>query len=53
METTPSPLVDDHLTAVLEAIGEDPSQFELALLRLEKQPQVPVESMIAPFNAAL
>ena len=57
METTPSPvpipLVDAYLESVLRSIGEDPSQFELALLRIEKQSQVPVESMIAPFNAAL
>lgn len=43
---------DGYVKPALEALGKDPTQFELALARIQ-QDQPPAESMIAPFNASL
>lgn len=44
-------VTDGYVKPALEAIGKDPTQFELALARIQ-QDQLPAESAVAPFNSA-
>jgi hypothetical protein len=47
-----TPTTDNHPQPASEAPDREPTQFELALARIQRRPQEPLESAVAPFNSA-